>query len=93
MNSDLIDEFIDSMILKGELFLASKCVNKASDEIKEKLCALLADKMDSKYKLEKINSIESLERIGIIGISIITKVLKDEESKMCGGMRQRHLEI
>jgi len=48
------DEFIASMLQKGELFLASKCVNKASDETKEKLCALLAAKMDSKYELEII---------------------------------------
>ena len=79
LDSDSIDEFIDSMLLKGELFLASKCVNKASDEIKEKMCSLLADKMDSKYELEKINSIESLERIGTTGISIIAEALKDED--------------
>lgn len=73
LDSAFIDEFIDLMILKGELFLASKCVNKASEKTKKKLCALLADKMDSKYKLDKINSIESLERIGNTGISIIAK--------------------
>ncbi len=70
LDSDSIDEFIDSMLSKGELFLASKCVNKASDKTKEKLCALLADKMDSKYKLEKINSIESLGRIGTDGNAV-----------------------
>jgi len=78
LDSDSIDEFIDLMLSKGELFLASKCVNKASDNTKEKLCALLAEKMDSKYELEKINSIESLGRIGIVGISIIIEALKDE---------------
>jgi predicted NACHT family NTPase len=78
MNSDSNDKFIDSMLSKGELFLASKCVSKASEKIKEKLCALLADKLDSGYKLEKINSIKSLERIGIIGGSIIAKALKDK---------------
>lgn len=76
---DSADKFIDSIILKGNLFLASKCSNKASDEIKEKICSLLADKMDSKYKLEKINVIESLERIGIIGIGTIAKALRDED--------------
>ena len=64
LDSDLIDEFIDLMLSKDELFLASKCVNKASEKVKEKLCALLADKMDSRYKLEKRNSIESIGRIG-----------------------------
>jgi predicted NACHT family NTPase len=54
MNSDLIDEFVDSMLLKGEFFFASKCANRASEKIKEKLCALLTDKMDSRYELEKI---------------------------------------
>lgn len=78
LDSDFIDEFIGSMLSKGELFLASKCVNKASDAIKEKMRSLLADKLDSGYKLEKINSIESLERIGIIGVSIIAKALKDK---------------
>jgi len=80
LNSDSIDEFIDLMISKGELFLASKCVSKASEKIKEKLCALLADKMDSKYKLEKMSSIESLGRIGVAGISLIIETLKDEDA-------------
>jgi predicted NACHT family NTPase len=78
LDSDFIDEFIGSMFLKGKLFLASKCANKASDETKEKLCALLADKLDSRYEREKINSIESLGKIGITGISIIFEALKDE---------------
>lgn len=84
LDLDSIDEFINIMILKGELFLASKCVNKASEKTKEKLCALLADKMDSKYKLDKINSIESLERIGNTGISIIAKaqVLRNENENI-----------
>jgi len=43
-----VDEFINSMISKDELYLASKCAKMASDETKEKLCALLADKIDSK---------------------------------------------
>jgi FOG: HEAT repeat len=80
LDSDSIDEFIGLMLSKGELFLASKCVNKASDNTKEKLCALLADKMDSRYELEKINSIESLERIGNIGAGIIIESLKDGNS-------------
>ncbi|MCC4771564.1 DUF4062 domain-containing protein [Methanosarcina sp. DH2] len=79
LNSDSIDEFIDLMISNGEIFLASKCANKASEKIKEKLCSLLADKLDSAYELEKINSIESLERIGITGISAIIRALKDKD--------------
>ena len=75
---DYVDEFIDSIIFKGELFLASKCVTKASDETKEKICSLLSDKMDYMYELEKINSIKSLGKIGTAGISIIAKFLKDE---------------
>lgn len=76
---DSTDIFIDSIILKGNLFLASKCSNKASNEIKEKICSLLTDKMHSKYKLEKINVIESLERIGNLGIGTIAKALRDED--------------
>lgn len=76
---DCVDEFIDLMISKGELFLASKCISKASDETKEKLCGFLADKMDSRYKLEKRNSIESLSNIGTAGISMIVEALKDKD--------------
>ncbi len=86
LDLDSIDEFIDSMLpkedqklkLQPEIFLASKCVSKASDNTKEKLCALLADKLGYKYELDKINSIESLGRIGTAGISIIVD-LKNEE--------------
>lgn len=79
LNSDLIDEFIDLILLKGELFLASKCVNKASDNTKEKLCALLADKLDSKFTLEKIYSIQSLGNVGYIGINLLIETLADED--------------
>jgi HEAT repeat protein/energy-coupling factor transporter ATP-binding protein EcfA2 len=75
---DSSDKFITSMLLKGNLFLASKCVSKASDEIKEKIFDSLTDKMELKYKFEKINVIESLERIGDIGINTIAKLLRDE---------------
>lgn len=80
-----VDEFIELMIFKKELYLASKCTNKASDETKEKLCALLADKMSSKYKMEKINSIKSLGMIGNTGVSNtavqpLVNALKDEDS-------------
>jgi predicted NACHT family NTPase len=80
-----VDEFIELMISKKELYLASKCTNKASDEIKEKLCALLADEIDSGYRLEKINSIKSLGRIGNTGgsntaMQLLINALKDEDS-------------
>lgn len=74
-----VDEFVDSILLKGELFLASKCVNKASDGMKERLCALLADKLDSKFTLDKKNSIKSLGNIGDIGIDLLTEILDDED--------------
>ena len=79
LDSDSIDEFANSILSKDELFLASKCVNKASEKIKEKLCALLADKMNSRYRLEKRYSIKSLEQIGTIGINIIEEALNDED--------------
>lgn len=75
---DSADRFITSILLKGNLFLASKCVFKASDEIKEKICDSLTDKMESKYKLERINVTESLERIGDIGINTISRLLRDK---------------
>ncbi|HEY3360572.1 MAG TPA: HEAT repeat domain-containing protein [Methanosarcina sp.] len=82
IDSDFTDEFIGSMLLKGELFLASKCVNKASDNTKEKLCALLADKLDSKFTLEKIHSIQSLGNVGYIGINLLIETLADEDPKV-----------
>jgi HEAT repeat protein/energy-coupling factor transporter ATP-binding protein EcfA2 len=82
LDSDLLNEYIDLMVSKGELFLASRCVNKASNNTKEKLCALLADKANSKYEIEKRISIESLGRIGSIGISIIVEALKDKNSSV-----------
>jgi HEAT repeat protein len=82
LNSDSIDEFIDSMLSKGELFLASKCVNKASDNTKEKLCALLTDKLYSKFTLEKIHSIQSLGYIGDIGINLLIETLADEDPEV-----------
>jgi len=77
LDSDFIDEFIDLMVSKGDFFLASKCLNKASNNTKEKLCALLAEKLNSKYKLEKINSIESLGRMGTNGANAIVKVIPE----------------
>ena len=75
---DPVDEFIYLMLPKEdqkqrsqyELFLASKCINKASNETKEKLSVLLANKIDCRYKSEKIKSIESLGRIGATGSSV-----------------------
>jgi HEAT repeat protein len=82
LDSDFIDEFVDSMLSKDELFLASKCVNKASDNTKEKLCALLADKLDSKFTLEKIHSIQGLGNIGDIGINLLIDTLADEDPEV-----------
>jgi predicted NACHT family NTPase len=82
LDSDLRDKFIDSMLLNGELFLASKCVNEASGKTKEKLCALLADKLDSKFTLEKIYSIQSLGNIGNIGVNLLIETLADEDTEV-----------
>lgn len=82
LDLDSIDEFIDSMLSKGDLFLASKCVNKASDNTKEKLCALLADKLNSKFTLERIYSIQSLGNIGYIGINLLIETLADEDPEV-----------
>lgn len=82
LDSDLRDKFIDSMLLNGELFLASKCVNNTSDNTKKKLCALLADKLDSKFTLEKIHTIQSLGNIGNIGINLLIETLADEDPEV-----------
>lgn len=79
LNSNLIDKFIDLMLSKGEFFLASKCVSNASYEIKEKLCTLLANKLNSKFIFDKKNSIQSLGNIGDIGIDLLTEALNDED--------------
>lgn len=76
---DSIDEFIDSIISKNELALASKCVKRTNYEIKKKLCALLANKMDSRYMQDKINAIGNLVMIGKTGISVIIESLGDDD--------------
>ena len=76
---DSVDEFVDLIISKNELSLASKCVERTNYEIKKKLCALLANKMDSTFLQNKINAIENLEMIGKTGISLIIESLGDED--------------
>jgi HEAT repeat protein len=76
---DSVDKFVNLMVSKGELFLASKCVNKAKDETKENLCSLISTRIDSKYELEKINYIKSLGRIGTAATNIIAIAVRDKD--------------
>ncbi len=73
------DELVNSIILSGDLWLASKCVGKAGPETKEKLCSLLAGKLDSTFTVEKMKVIQSLERQGGCGIEAASRALHDEE--------------
>jgi predicted NACHT family NTPase len=68
------EELVNSIILNKNLELASKCAAKTSLETKEKLCSLLAGKLDSRYTLEKMRAIQSLGRLGTCGIEAISGV-------------------
>lgn len=73
------EKLVDSIISSNNLYLASKCAGKASPETKEKLCSLLARKLDSRYTLEKMRAIQSLGRLGACGIEASSRVLEDED--------------
>jgi HEAT repeat protein len=73
------DELVNSLVSNGNLVLASKCVGKASPEIKEKLCSELATRLDSKYTVEKMRAIRSLGRMGACWIEASSKVLEDKD--------------
>ncbi len=71
------EELVNSIILSGNL--CSKCAGKAGPETKEKLCALLARKLDSKFTVEKLRAIRSLGSLGVCGIEAISEAFHDEE--------------
>lgn len=73
------DELVNSMISGGNLDLASKCIGKASPETKEKLCLILAARLDSKYTAEKIRAIQSLGSLGACGIRASSKLLENKD--------------
>ncbi|AKB31716.1 hypothetical protein MSSIH_1026 [Methanosarcina siciliae HI350] len=70
------EELVNSIILNKNPELASKCATKISLETKEKLCSLLAGKLDSRYTLGKMRVIWSLGRLGNCGIEAISGVLE-----------------
>ncbi|KKG09872.1 phycocyanin subunit alpha [Methanosarcina sp. 2.H.T.1A.6] len=70
------EELVSSVILNKNLELASKCAAKTSLETKEKLCSLLAGKLDSRYTMEKMRVIQSLGRLGDCGIEAISGVFE-----------------
>jgi len=73
------EELVNSIILSGNLCLASKCAAKTGPETKEKLSALLAGKLDSKFTLEKLRAIKSLGNLGDHGIEAVSVAFHDEE--------------
>ena len=81
---DCHDDFIKSMINSGELDIASKCAQNASNDVKEELCKELADKLDSRYQTDKIMAIENLGRFGELAISLIIATLRDTDEKNIG---------
>ncbi|AKJ38697.1 HEAT repeat domain-containing protein [Methanosarcina barkeri] len=85
LTSDLLEseeELVNSMSSSGNLYLASKCAVRASPETKEKLCALLARKLDSRYTIEKVKAVQSLGRLGTCGIRANTGALKDKDIRV-----------
>lgn len=73
------DKLVNAMISGGNLDLASKCIGRASPEIKEKLCSELAARLDSKYTMKKIRAIQSLGSLGACGIRASSKVLENKD--------------
>lgn len=73
------DKLVNSIISSGNLDLASKCIEKASPEIKEKLCSELASRLDSRYTVEKIKAIQSLGSLGACGIEASSKLLENKD--------------
>ena len=73
------DKLVNAMISGGNLDLASKCIGRASPEIKEKLCSELAARLDSEYTVEKIRAIQSLGSLGACGIRASSKVLENKD--------------
>ena len=65
-----------------ELGLASECATNANLEIKEELCALLTNGLDSKFKLDKFQAFEAITMFGNVGISIVTRFLSDPDALM-----------
>ena len=79
---DCPDDFITLAITNNELYLASKCAKNASLQMKEELCTLFADRLDSKFEFDKIKSIRSIGRLGDVGISLLIEVLRDENANL-----------
>lgn len=78
-SGDSGDKLINSIISSGNLDLASKCIGKASSDTKEKLCSLLATRLDSRYTMEKIRAIQGLGRLGECGIKASSKALESKD--------------
>ena len=76
----IADILINSIIHQsGDLYLASSCAETAGTEAQEKLCSLLAERLDSRYTVEKIRVVRSLGKLGAKGIEEIPEAFHDED--------------
>lgn len=85
LTSELVEsgeEPVNSIVSSGNLDLASKCAVRASAETKEKLCELLARKLDSRYTIEKVRAVQSLGKLGTCGIRANIGALKDKDIRV-----------
>lgn len=76
------EELVNSIISNKNLELASKCTGKTSPETKEKLCSLLARKLDSRYTVEKMRVVQNLGRLGTCGIEANSRVLENKDTEV-----------
>lgn len=75
----IADKLVNSIIQIGDLDLASSCTEKAGLEMQNKLCSLLAEKLDSRYTVEKIRVVRNLGGMGARGIELILEAFHDED--------------
>jgi HEAT repeat protein len=77
-----VEKLVNSIVSSGNLDLASKCAVRASAETKEKLCELLARKLDSRYTKEKVMAVQSLGKLGNYGIRANIGALEDKDIRV-----------
>ncbi|NPE27860.1 hypothetical protein HNV12_07785 [Methanococcoides sp. SA1] len=74
------DTFIEAILEKNELELASKCSKNIDEKLKNNFCSLLYEKRNSKYSLERIIAVEALGRLN--DINHLTGFIKDEDPRV-----------
>jgi len=76
------DELFDDVVGDSKIFLAAKLTARVDDNRVEKLCALLLDKVDSRYDLEKEMALESFTYIGDRAVGVPMEVFTSEDEGM-----------